>query len=755
VTAHGASHVVALFVVMLGGCDALFGLDRIDLTKDGGMHDVPMIDAALPPCNRGYPSVPLVDVPLGPYRSVSGDFNKDSKQDLAIASTATDTVEILLGNGDGTFAPRRSYTARNAPSAIATADIDSDNDLDLVVANDAGGAAGQISVLLGNGDGTFAVPTNTGNGIGILPRGIALADLDKDGNLDAAVANYTSGTVGVLLGNGDGTFDPSVGTTVGVNPYGIVVADFNEDGKVDIATANNGEARVGILINTSSGAGVVSFATVAKIAVQAGSIELAVADLDDNTHADLAVANSTANTTSILLGSGTGAFAAAVSYDVGVTPRAISIVDVDQDGKLDVLASNLGQLNGVITVDGTISLLRGVGNGALETAITLPTVVAPMWITTADFDNDEKLDLAVLSRDIGFLQILLDPDGTLPTALRLPSSGPLRGAATDLDGDGRSDLAVSGGGGTMLDLFVSGGGVLTSHTQYGTGATPYAVAFADLDGDTIDELAVSNYATTSSVWVRKGLGGGAFAASHTPYTVVANPTKIAAGDLDNDGDLDLAVSGYSAGVVQILRNAGGTLTVESSFGMGGSNPIDMATHDLDKDGRLDIVVSNQTSNNVVARLATGATTYGPLLIHATTAATPYALAIADLDRNGKSDVALANNATGTIGVLSGTGDGTFASAGTFPTTASPWGLALGDFDGDGTLDAATVSNSRNVITIVHGLDDGRFAEMRSYAVGLGPTVVIVGDYDGDGYPDLAVPNRTGDSISVLRARCLP
>src|ERR1043165_4463499 len=131
----------------LAGCDALFGLDRVDSPKDGAfvLPDVP-VDAALPPCRRGYPSVPLVEVPTGTYRSASGDFNKDGKQDLAVASATTDTVEVFIGNGDGTFAPARSFAARNAPMAIVAFDLDIDGDLDLVVANDAGtAAAGQIS----------------------------------------------------------------------------------------------------------------------------------------------------------------------------------------------------------------------------------------------------------------------------------------------------------------------------------------------------------------------------------------------------------------------------------------------------------------------------------------------------------------------------------------------------------------------------------------------------------------------------------
>src|SRR6184192_2688537 len=120
-------------VVALAGCDTLFGIGHVDESKDGGVVvDVLALDAALPPCTRGYPSVPLVEVPVGVYRSVSGDFNKDGKKDLAIASFSTDTVENLLGNGDGTFAPRRSYAARNMPIAIATADLDNNGNLDLV-----------------------------------------------------------------------------------------------------------------------------------------------------------------------------------------------------------------------------------------------------------------------------------------------------------------------------------------------------------------------------------------------------------------------------------------------------------------------------------------------------------------------------------------------------------------------------------------------------------------------------------------------
>jgi hypothetical protein len=197
---------------------------------------------------------PHVDYAAGslPESTVSADFNGDGKLDLAVASYESG-VSILLGNGDGTFQPAVSYATGAYPLWIAAADFNQDGKQDLVVPNS---GANTVSILLGNGDGTFQ--PHVDYPVGIDPNAVAVGDFNGDGKPDLAVSNAACGflvstcprgTVSILLGNGDGTFQPSVQYLVGLSPVGLAAADLNGDGAADVAVANTYSNSVSVLLN--------------------------------------------------------------------------------------------------------------------------------------------------------------------------------------------------------------------------------------------------------------------------------------------------------------------------------------------------------------------------------------------------------------------------------------------------------------------------------------------------------------------------
>src|SRR5205807_1909374 len=187
-----------------------------------------------------------------PHAVAAGDFNRDGVQDLAVANLGDNTVSVLLGNGDGTFRPASAppVSAGSSPQSMVVGDFNGDGRPDLAVADY---GANVVSVLLGNGNGTFR-PAATTSGTGNGPWALAVADFDGDGKLDLVVANMGDVVVSVLLGKGDGTFQQEQTFRAGSGPSSVAVGDFNGDGVKDLAVTNYGDSTVSVLLGSGTGA---------------------------------------------------------------------------------------------------------------------------------------------------------------------------------------------------------------------------------------------------------------------------------------------------------------------------------------------------------------------------------------------------------------------------------------------------------------------------------------------------------------------
>jgi hypothetical protein len=177
-----------------------------------------------------------------------GDFNGDGKRDLAVANLDSNNVSVLIGNGNGTFQGAVNYGAGTYPASVAVGDFDGDGKPDVAVANYGGG---NVSVLLNDGDGTFDAHPAVNYGVGMRPYSVAVGDFNGDAKSDLAVANYDSDNVSVLIGNGNGTFQGAVNYGVGCSPRSVAAGDLNGDAKPDLAVANYCSGDVTVLLNTS------------------------------------------------------------------------------------------------------------------------------------------------------------------------------------------------------------------------------------------------------------------------------------------------------------------------------------------------------------------------------------------------------------------------------------------------------------------------------------------------------------------------
>src|SRR5262245_46874336 len=260
------------------------------------------------------------------------------------------TVSVLLGSGGGTFSAATPYpTGSFIASSVAIGDLNGDGKLDLAVAyyGEQLLGDGTISVVLGTGNGTFPAATTYSTLTG-LPgaQAVAIGDLNGDGKLDLAVAS-ASNRISILVGNGDGTFvTQSPLSFTGLNNNGsIAIADLNGDGRLDLAVTNFG---------TTFGAGTtvsVLFGRVGggfnQVSLTTGTnpSSVAIGDLNGDGHLDLAVANAGSNTVSVLLGNGNGSFSAASPYATGANPQSVAIGDLNGDGRLDLAVANLSGNN--------------------------------------------------------------------------------------------------------------------------------------------------------------------------------------------------------------------------------------------------------------------------------------------------------------------------------------------------------------------------------------------------------------------------
>ena len=358
------------------------------------------------------------------------DVNRDGKADLLLANQclsssdcAGGSVSVLLGKGNGTFQPAVTYNSGGfTATSVAVGDVNKDGKPDLIVANECtvsnscgfGNGDVLIGVLLGNGDGTFQpAVTFSAGGVGIpVAHPLTLADVNKDGKLDLLISNCASfdncgtGGVAVLLGNGDGTFQAEVNYSPGgFRSNFVAVGDVNKDGKLDLVVANECDNDINCGVGTLGSVGV-------------------------------------------LLGNGDGTFKPAVAYESsGYNAAAVALGDVNGDGKLDMLIANqcASAPNCSNGANGSVSVLLGKGDGTFSPAVSIVTPGQNIGaLEIGDFNGDRMLDIA---SGTGGTLLLGNGDGTFRGPLALGAFGPGIDMA-DLDRDGKPDLVA--GGATVL-----------------------------------------------------------------------------------------------------------------------------------------------------------------------------------------------------------------------------------------------------------------------------------------------------------------
>jgi hypothetical protein len=379
-----------------------------------------------------------------------------------------------------------------------------------------------------------------------------LVDVTLTGRLGSCVPRVARYRVAV--GGGGGILSPTLTLDAGDGLSSVVAADLDGDGDLDLAASNRASNTVALYQNVGGG----SFPTIDTVTVGSAPFAVTTSDLDGDGDIDLATVNAQSNDVTILQNDGTGGFAVIGAAAVGVQPSSIIAADLDGDGDADLVTTDF--------TSSTVSVLKNDGAGAFTSAGGASVGDRPESVVAADVDGDGDLDLATADQQPGTVTIL-ENDGTghfsaLDTAV--VGSGPRSLVAADLNGDGHVDLAVvNGGANTVTILENDGQGVFDASGTLATLDPPADITAGDLDGDGDVDLAVSEgpdpFATSDAageVSIFRNNGAGSFTADFGTPVVQEGPNSIIAADLDDDGDLDLAVTNGASNTISVLIHQG-------------------------------------------------------------------------------------------------------------------------------------------------------------------------------------------------------
>jgi hypothetical protein len=421
---------------------------------------------------RMFSFTPAVSYQAGasPVAVLAADFNNDTARDLAVLNNGDNSVSLLLGNGDGTFDPALTSATGYSPGSLAAGDFDGDGNLDLATAN-----GGDVSVLLGDGAGRFQAPSNMV--VGGFNHSVAVGDFNGDGLFDLGVTSkYEDGWgwfwsyAHVLPGNGDGTFAAPNATFLGdevyfgpgstVGPSRSLAANLNGDGFDDFVTTSFSDA-VSVLLGDSS-----SYLQ-GPSGFSAGSYPLSVAagDVDGDGDTDVVTGHYDQKVT-VLLGDGAGSFVAAGSYATPEFPYAVELADFTGDGKVDVATANIYSNN--------LSVLVGGGDGNFAAAVNFAVGYWPVGLAAGDFNGDGWLDAATANNQSGDVSVLINDHSWLSP---LPPSVTVNDVTVTEGNDGSANATF------RLTLSFAHAQAITVHYETVDGSATAGSDFTAASGD--------------------------------------------------------------------------------------------------------------------------------------------------------------------------------------------------------------------------------------------------------------------------------
>ena len=729
----------------------------------------------------------------------AADLDGDGVADFAVATRGaccpaaprSGGLALFRGLGEGRFASLGERSLSGEPSGLEAADVDGDGDQDLVAANASSCGRTTDTITVYRNDGRAMLSISGSFSARGRPNRIAIADMDGNGTLDIfAETGTASGNLARIFANdGSGSFreGPQAPDT-GLETWHVVPADLNGDALHDIVTAGVGPNRVQVFLAE----GGLRFGAPRSIDVPRAA-HVAPGDLDGDGDTDLLVlveAQDIPLDCPVLWNDGDGGFPSRTLLDPGFRPRQASVADLDGDGREDIVALGTppgfhsGHMTGTLgtnrslgggsfagfarfSIDGLIDqgitaeldgdghldvlatldvaglgdrafVFSNTGSGAFRTTGKVELRGIPGPIEAADLDADGSLDLAIANADGLGLGILWNEErgafsGPEPHVL----PGPVQALnAADLDGDGDLDIAAAVP--FEIHLFLNAGRrPIELGPRLAHGSFTVSLAARDLDGDGDTDIVTANtifQEFEDNVSVFENLGAGRFAAARN-FVAGRRPSSMAAGDLDGDGDVDLAIRNLDPSNLSLLENGGrGTFSRRTALPVH-DNAYFVLAVEADGDGDEDLVLG--PGFRFLLNRVGWEFEWGPLSLDTSM---NFAMGTGDLDGDSAPEVIsgvdaefmvypnLGGGRLGDPSVPAGYPNG---GGGSDSVSLEMRGIAVADLDADGQNDiAGAVEYSPSFVSVL-----------------LNRTAMTSLDTDGDGVPDECngEPFRRGDS----------
>ncbi|CAF1034096.1 unnamed protein product [Adineta steineri] len=696
-----------------------------------------------------------------PVDLASGDFNNDKQPDLVVSNGNSNEIGVFLVYYEADFKGEISYTTGSGshPYSVVVRDFNNDNQSDIAVANSGND---QIELLFDYNNGTFKNKVILSTGLNSRPEFLTTADFNQDKQQDIIVANVLTGIINIFLGFGNGTFDIPTTYSTGSEslPISIATADFNNDNRTDFVVANQGTNEIDVFIAFNY----VKFTNSTIFITDPGSVVVysVTADFNNDHLWDIATVDFINSKMIVFLGYGNRTFAKPVSYSTGPSsePYTMAVSDFNMDNQVDIVVVNKMANN--------IGVFLGYGNGSFEAQVTYSTgnLSTPASIATGDLNNDNITDIVVSNKGANNVAVFLGHTNgiiTMEAMYPMPEeSSPVWVSIADLNNDQNQDIIVANQNANNIGvLFGYGNGSFESVLTYTSDNTngPVSVAAGDLNNDGwIDVVVANSFISNIVIFFAIGNNTISSTATYLPRPFLAY-VSISIKDVNNDTHLDIIAIGFGpdTGGIHILFGFGnGNFTILTFYSPGFSLQLtSIAIHDFDNDDRVDFVITCVEKGSLYFMFQDGYDLFVTPWIYSTDddSSRPASIAVGDVNNDQCIDIVVANSGTNNIGIFLGLGNGQFIDQTNYSTgdNSHPSSIIVVDINNNKQLDVAVANTDANNICIFFDYQNGNFSNIILYSTGTSsaPSSITSAYLNQDNYLDFIVTASGTNKILVF------